>query len=368
MLVHICCSVDSHYFLQELQKAYPQEELVGFFYNPNIHPKAEHDLRLLDVRRSCEMLGIRLHEGKYDDQEWTCQVKGLEDEPEKGERCSVCFDVRLLETAKLAKNLGVRRFTTTLLSSPMKTQQVLFAQGDKIAQDFGLDFVKIDVRSGGGTQKQNELSKKDNLYRQNYCGCKFALKQQREKQNRFPLEFITPLNRQIMPGSIEHRNMIFSKRNQFEEQDQRYLLTQKTQVVWRCLNARLECFAQTLPCHILVSSSSKKNIRLGSLIWECPKDLRQTLKQGKIGFSKRDDSLFLDLKAFNELTGKNYLSLGELLKNPITYEEELALRAKVAGHCSVCPIVVIEDQNSQDLRLNILSLFQEEKVFEIVEL
>ena len=175
MLVHICCSVDSHYFLSELQKVYPKESFVGFFYNPNIHPKAEHDLRLSDVRRSCKILKIPLIEGDYEPENWFYSVRGREDEPEKGARCNICFDVRLEKSAQIAKLLGERTFTTTLLSSPMKEQETLYQQGDAIAQRNGLDFIKINVRKNGGVQKQNELAKRDNLYRQNYCGCKYSM-------------------------------------------------------------------------------------------------------------------------------------------------------------------------------------------------
>lgn len=367
MLVHICCSVDSHYFLSELRKVYPDEELVGFFYNPNIHPRSEHDLRLFDVRRSCEMLGIQLIEGKYDDWDWSEQVRGLEDEPEKGARCNVCFDVRLLESAKLSKNLHQKRFTTTLLSSPMKTQEILFAQGEKIAKEYDLDFIKIDVRSNGGTQKQNELSKKDNLYRQNYCGCKFALQKQRETQKKFPLEFISPLNRQMMPGSIEYRNGVFQRRNDFENEKKDYFLMQQNQLIWRCLNAKLECFSEVIPCHILAHSSSKKNVRLGSLIWGCPAHLREILHQGKIGYSRRDDTLMVTILAINEIMGVDYQSIRDLCTNPLDYNLELLLRSRITRSNSLCPIVVIEHEIYQDLRLNITSLFQEERIFEVVE-
>lgn len=368
MLVHICCSVDSHYFLSELQKLYPKEKLTGFFYNPNIHPKSEHDLRLLDVKRSCEMLGVELLEGKYDDKEWCEGVRGLEDEPEKGERCSVCFDTRLLESARLAKELGEKTFSTTLLSSPMKTQQVLFEQGDKIAEKYALDFVKVDVRSNGGTQKQNELSKQDNLYRQNYCGCKFALQKQREKQERFPLEFISPINQQVMPGSIEYRNQVFERRNQLEKEGKLYLLTQQNQIIWRCLNAKLECFKETILCHILAHSNSKKNVRIGSLLWEIPRKLNHMLKRGRVGYSKRDDSLFLTIVGLNEIMQTQYESVQELLKSPLSYAQELELRRVLAQEQSLCPIVIMQEEIPEDLRLHIQSFFQEEKVFEIIEL
>ncbi|WP_027326965.1 epoxyqueuosine reductase QueH [Helicobacter pametensis] len=362
MLVHICCSVDSHYFLSELQKVYPEEKMIGFFYNPNIHPKSEHDLRLLDVRRSCEMLGVELHEGKYDDADWTQSVRGLEDEPEKGERCSVCFDVRLIESAKMAQTLGQKTFTTTLLSSPMKTQQVLFAQGDKIAQDFGLDFVKIDVRSNGGTQKQNELSKKDNLYRQNYCGCKFALQKQREKQGRFPLEFISPVSGQVMPGSIEYRNAVFAKRDELEKHNKPYILTQQTQLIWRCLSAKVSGADGVIPSYILAHSCSKKSVRLGQLLWIDVPEI------GRVGYSRRDDSVFLTLEGLNALLHVDYQSVEELCKNPLHYQDELHLRSQIAPAHSLIPIVIIQKELEGDMRLEINSVFQEERVFEVIEI
>ena len=104
ILVHICCSVDSHYFLQKLQKDYPKATLIGFFYDPNIHPYSEYYLRLLDVKRSSKLLNIELIEGEYDYNLWLEAVKGYEDEPEKGKRCSICFDRRFEVSAKKQKS------------------------------------------------------------------------------------------------------------------------------------------------------------------------------------------------------------------------------------------------------------------------
>lgn len=360
MLVHICCSVDSHYFLSELQKIYPDEKMIGFFYNPNIHPQEEHDLRLLDVKRSCEMLGVELVEGEYNTQNWCEKVVGLEDEPEKGARCNVCFDVRLIESAKLAQKRGEQKFTTTLLSSPMKTQEILFSQGSKIAQDFGLEFVKIDVRSNGGTQRQNELSKQDNLYRQNYCGCKFALQKQREKQGKFPLEFISPISRQIMAGSIEHRNAVFTKRDALEREGKCYLLRQQKELVWRCLNAKVEEFGKVIPSYIIAHSQSKKNAKMGSLLW-----LDGAL--GRIGYSKRDDSVFISLQTLNAIVGLQYHKLKDLHTTPLDYEMELLLRAKISGASSLNPIIVLENEAKGEIRLWVESVFQEDSVFRVLE-
>ena len=404
MLVHICCSVDSHYFLRELGRAYPNEELVGFFYNPNIHPQEEHDLRLSDVRRSCRLLNIRLIEGDYELDSWLEDVRGFEDAPEKGARCSVCFDSRLLRTARLAKEMGIDRFTTTLLSSPMKEQEILYRQGDSIASKLGLDFVKINVRANGGVNKQNELAKADNLYRQNYCGCKFALGAQRDKQNKFSLEMLSSLNGQVMPASIESRQALFGKRDKLEGASKDYLLSQRKQVVWRLLNATILQDKAVIPSYVLARSASKTKSKSGDIAWVKPKlpsfyslydpalvlsslDSLDCMDKGAafasfvaardaeyakdpnllIGYSKRDDSVFLGIGMLNFLLFTNYASTRALVRCPPSYDEELRLRQWLCGVESVNPIVVLDSMPTGGLVITINSLFQEEMTYNLVE-
>jgi len=131
VLVHICCAVDSHYFLNRLRKDFPNEKLVGYFYDPNIHPYSEYKLRLLEVKRSCKKLRVELIEGEYDFDSWLKAVEGLELEPEKGKRCNVCFDYRFRESAKMCAKLGLKRFTSTLLTSPKKSISQLRNEGEK---------------------------------------------------------------------------------------------------------------------------------------------------------------------------------------------------------------------------------------------
>ncbi|MEA1880621.1 MAG: epoxyqueuosine reductase QueH, partial [Campylobacterota bacterium] len=150
MLVHICCSVDSHYFLQKLQEEYPEEKLTGFFYDPNIHPYSEYYLRFLDVKRSCKMLNIDLIEGEYDVDKWLQVVKGFEDEPEKGERCGLCFDRRFEVSAKMAAEMGESSFTSTLLTSPKKSLKQLQLSGDALANKEGIAFIAPDYRKASG--------------------------------------------------------------------------------------------------------------------------------------------------------------------------------------------------------------------------
>ncbi|MBN2721897.1 MAG: epoxyqueuosine reductase QueH, partial [Campylobacterales bacterium] len=202
MLVHICCAVDSHFFLQKLRSQFPDEKLIGFFYDPNIHPYSEYQLRLLDVKRSCRLLGIELIEGEYDTEGWLEAVRGLENEPEKGARCSVCFDNRFEVTAKKAHELGEKIFTSTLLTSPKKSLTQLKNSGDYLADKYNLAFIAPDYRSKQGTGEQNILAKQDKLYRQDYCGCLFGLTKQREYQDKLADELFSPVSKQVQPESI----------------------------------------------------------------------------------------------------------------------------------------------------------------------
>ena len=379
MLVHICCSVDSHYFLSELQKVYPDEKLVGYFYNPNIHPKAEHDLRYYDVKRSCEMLGIELFLGEYDEAKWCEGVVGLEDEPEKGERCVKCFDIRLVKSAKKAYELGERRFTTTLLSSPMKEQQRLFIEGDRIAQDHGLEFIKIDVRSKGGVQRQNALAKKDNLYRQNYCGCKFALAKQRDKQQKVSLEMMSDISQKAQEqqlGGIQERMHTFGLRDDLDAKNRGYILAQRRFLVYRVLKARLlDSQNQIIPSYILSYSHSKKRTKISEIIWakpelSLPKNLLDQYLKSDIflGFCMQDSAIFMPLSALNFLLDKEFKNISELKNTPMSLDEECELRKIVSGDHSQNPIIIIDNVFDGEVSYEIESIFQEENIFRVVPL
>lgn len=391
ILVHICCSVDSHYFLQRLREQYPDSKLVGYFYNPNIHPKTEYDLRLLDVERSCKMLGIELYEGEYDTLHWLEDVRGLEEEPEKGERCVACFDSRLIRTASFAKQKGIGTFTTTLLSSPMKERDILFAQGEKIARMHNLAFIKIDVRSNGGTQAQAQLAKKDNLYRQTYCGCKFALIKQRNAQGKLSLELVENLGRQVMPASNEERIQVFSRRNTLEEEHVPYILTKRSIMAWRNLRSTAKRAGQSIDMYVLADSKEKHNAKTGEIQWIhtdvlspysfykllYPKDMKYTQDNTHIsknssceitiGVASKDDSIFLCLQDINALCNTQYQSVRELNANPLSYELENALRICLCGLGSINPIIVLDSRVESSLTIFIHSLFQEENVFRLIE-
>ena len=179
ILAHICCAVDAIYFLKRLREDYPDAEIVGYFYDPNIHPYEEYLLRLKESERACNLLGIEFIEGDYNLEGWLKRVKGYENEPEKGARCVLCFDDRLESSVKLAKELGCDAFTTTLLMSPKKSQEQLQKVGKKLENLYGVEFIFKDYRKKGGVQEMNKLVKELEIWRQDYCGCMFALLQQK---------------------------------------------------------------------------------------------------------------------------------------------------------------------------------------------
>ncbi len=342
MLVHICCSVDSHFFLQELQKLYPDERLIGFFYDPNIHPYGEYELRLFDVKRSCEKLGIELIEGEYDYRGWLDAVSGLEDEPEKGARCSVCFDNRLERSAQKALEIGEKTLTTTLLTSPKKSIEQLRNSANEIANRYGVRIVTPDFRKNGGTARQFALARRDMLYHQNYCGCMFALKKQRESQKRFEDELSAPVNGQILPSSIEDRKELYKKVYDLERKGAAFKLRREKFLNYRLLRAFLKRDKEVIPSYPLFYSYSKRNYIKGKI--EFIKD--------DIGFLNRDEVLLVGIKYLKGVRK----SVKELMRNPLSVEEEISLREEITGSkFNLSPIIIIDDLEYEKYEIHLNS-------------
>lgn len=317
MLVHICCSVDSHFFLEKLQRDYPEEKLTGFFYDPNIHPYSEYRLRYLDVQRSCKTLGIDLIEGQYDFEAWMDAVRGLEKEPEKGARCEVCFDRRFDVSAHKALELGEKRMTTTLLVSPLKSQEQLKASGEAFEKIHGLEFVFVDYRAGGGTQDQSRITKEQQLYRQDYCGCLYGLTIQREHQERLMDEMFSPLSGQVLPASIEERLALYEQRIALENAGRTYRIVKQKFLNYRQLACRLiKGKTQSIPVYALHYSTLPRKHANGKV----------EFTQHGIHYFNRDDIRFITLDTFNTHTGSRYADVTELIFNPPPLENELALR------------------------------------------
>jgi predicted adenine nucleotide alpha hydrolase (AANH) superfamily ATPase len=330
MLVHICCSVDSHYFLQRLREDFPDENLIGFFYDPNIHPYSEYKLRLLDVEYSCKKLGIELIEGEYDIQKWLSLTRGLENEPEKGDRCTVCFDDRLDTTIQKAIELGFNKFTTTLLISPKKSQEKLEKIGNELSKKYGLEFIFKDYRSGRGMEFQAKEVKENNIYRQNYCGCLYALNAQRDSQDKLADELISPINKQILPESIEERIELYKRRNSTPDAN----IVKQRFLNYRLLNAKVIYKKEVIPSYFLCYSTLK-NTKTKAKIEKVVND---------IGYLNRDEVKVVTLEQFNKLATTNYKDIYELTYSPLSFENELKVREKIlnSSYYDLSTVIVLD--------------------------
>ena len=172
MLLHCCCAPCTTYVLEKLL---PDYNISLLFYNPNIEPHIEYEKRKNELKRLIQeesfYSNVKLLECEYDNTVFSNAVLSLRNEPEGAARCSVCFEMRLNETAKRAKMGEYDIFTSTLSVSPHKNAKLLNELGSKLAKKHGVDYLNTDFKKQNGYLRSIELSNKYNLYRQEYCGC-----------------------------------------------------------------------------------------------------------------------------------------------------------------------------------------------------
>ena len=188
LLLHSCCAPCSTSVIDQLKENY---DITIFYYNPNIYPEEEYLKRKAEEIKYIEILhktqpsiSISLRDSDYDKDSFYSAVKGLEKEREGGARCPVCFRLRLEKTANKAKEMGFDVFGTTLTVSPHKNSEIITKIGLSLEEEYGIKYLAENFKKKDGYKKSIELSKQNNLYRQNYCGCEFALKiQQKEAPN-----------------------------------------------------------------------------------------------------------------------------------------------------------------------------------------
>ena len=175
LLLHSCCAPCSSYVIEYLTKYF---DITIFYYNPNISPYEEYlkrkneQIKLIEAINNYNMLDIAYCD--YDNDIYEDRIKGLENEPEKGNRCTVCFKLRLGKTAQEAKKNGYDYFGTTLTLSPYKNAQLINEIGLSLEKEFNVKYLVSDFKKKDGYKKSIELSKKYDLYRQDYCGCKYS--------------------------------------------------------------------------------------------------------------------------------------------------------------------------------------------------
>ena len=175
VLLHACCAPCSSAIVEWLV-AHDVRPTI-FYYNPNIWPREEYEIRKQESKRHAEALGLTWIDGDYDHEQWREDVCGLEGEPERGRRCEQCFMLRLTAAARKAKELGIRYFTTTLASSRWKSLEQIERAGH-LAEQAVPDtiFWAQNWRKGGLYERRNQLLKEFNFYNQQYCGCEFSVR------------------------------------------------------------------------------------------------------------------------------------------------------------------------------------------------
>ncbi len=182
LLLHSCCAPCSSAVLESLS---PFFSITVFYYNPNLYPDTEYQTRVAEQKRFITQFPaihpISFLEGDFEKELFLNRVKGLEHCSEGGERCAICFDLRISKTAETAQQLGMDYFTTTLTISPLKNAALLNEIGQKWAKKVGVSFLPCDFKKKNGYLRSTELSKEYSLYRQDYCGCLFSAEQRRTK-------------------------------------------------------------------------------------------------------------------------------------------------------------------------------------------
>lgn len=205
LFLHCCCAPCSSYVLEYLSQYF---RITVFYYNPNISPKEEYEKRVQEIQKfinkvypneaslnaslsdaepvmnagtECTYYPVTFVEGDYYPEVFYEMAKGMEDLPEKGERCYHCYEMRLREAGRMAKDMGYDYFTTSLSISPYKNAHWLNEIGVRIGEEYGVNYLVSDFKKKNGYKRSIELSNEYGLYRQDYCGCIYS-KLERERQ------------------------------------------------------------------------------------------------------------------------------------------------------------------------------------------
>lgn len=175
LVLHSCCAPCSSAVLERLNRDF---RLIVYYYNPNIFPQEEFIHRAEEQKRlvGCMPLeaDIAVEIAQYDPENFHARVRGHENDPEGGERCTICYEMRLRKTAEYAKAVGAEYFTTTLSISPLKDAVRLNGLGSRLAEEFGLKYLLSDFKKKDGYRRSCALSETYGLYRQDFCGCVYS--------------------------------------------------------------------------------------------------------------------------------------------------------------------------------------------------
>jgi predicted adenine nucleotide alpha hydrolase (AANH) superfamily ATPase len=175
VLLHSCCAPCSGEVMEAMQAS--GIDFTIFFYNPNIHPRQEYELRKTENIRFAQSCGIAFVDADYDTDNWFARAKGMENEPERGIRCTMCFDMRFERTALYAHEHGFPVITSSLGISRWKNMQQINDCGVRAAARYpGMTYWEYNWRKDGGANRMIEISKREHFYQQEYCGCAYSLR------------------------------------------------------------------------------------------------------------------------------------------------------------------------------------------------
>ena len=175
LLLHSCCAPCAGEIMEAVAAA--NIKTTVYFYNPNIHPLEEYEIRKEENKRFCEKLGFDFIDADYDKDNWFQRVKGLENEPERGKRCTVGFDMRFERSALQAHENNFNYFATTLGISRWKDMNQINDSGKRAAERYeDVSYWDFNWRKDGGSSRMIEISKRENFYQQEYCGCVYSLR------------------------------------------------------------------------------------------------------------------------------------------------------------------------------------------------
>jgi hypothetical protein len=254
--------------------------------------------------------------------------------------------MRLEVTAKKAKEIGENSITTTLFMSPKKSFEQLSFAAEEISRAQEIEVLCFDFRKGGGTQAQFELARTDKLYRQNYCGCIYALKDQREAQKRLAGELLSPIGKEILSGSIAERMELYKKVQWCEENNKEFKIEKKRFKHYRLLWGM-----------VTQNSKSVQSYFVGEYEFE-DEPLEAEIVEIKDGFGfTQNCTLFLSLESFNKIAKKSYKSVKELVYNPITPQDHLDISYKLIDYS---PIIVLEKIEKTTYKIEAKSVFYED--------
>ena len=184
LLLHSCCAPCSSYVLEYLSQYF---DVTVYYYNPNIFPETEYEARVKEQERLIREMEterpVRFLAGSYEPEEFFSVARGHEKDPEGGERCFRCYELRLDRAARAAVSGDFDYFTTTLTISPLKNAQLLNSIGAELAEKYGIPWLYSDFKKREGYKRSIILSKEYDLYRQNYCGCVFSKRDSMQRKN-----------------------------------------------------------------------------------------------------------------------------------------------------------------------------------------